>query len=313
MSACYSNSISAPTRLGEEKSYVYLICNLKGDRFKLGKSNYPLVRSRSFMSYEPLDLNRSVQVQYGSSSRAFSVEGALQKALQPYKIPESLVPVGSGKTEWFDIRAMSLALEIIKLIPDDVHGGFGEIQNIDGTKYTGRASKDIERFWITYHKRLKTESENYQVFQGVERNFRMIIECGPEEGVSLNLIRRTSDQVEIIVNGLDGHHSLRKLSLRMKMMSLEGYIFQSPRGRSNKSHSILKTISNKESGSLIFTMDTPSALERFIGKTQIVPQWEALLNDIEKFEENFHQMRKFYLKLNSLVVSAKLSSYKSAY
>lgn len=78
-------------------SYVYLVRHATEPRFKIGKADNPLFRSKSFG--ENLDLESSLQIHLGH--RAYGIEKGLHSIFDAYRLPP--VSANDGATEWFQL------------------------------------------------------------------------------------------------------------------------------------------------------------------------------------------------------------------
>lgn len=85
-------------------SYVYLIRHATEPRFKIGKSNEPIGRSKSFG--DDLDLENSLQIHLGH--RAYGIEKGLHAILDAYRLPP--VSTNDGATEWFRLECWNRCL-----------------------------------------------------------------------------------------------------------------------------------------------------------------------------------------------------------
>ena len=85
-------------------SYVYLVRHATEPRFKIGKADYPFLRSKSFG--ENLDLESSLQIHLGH--RAYGIEKGLHAIFDAYRLPP--VSANDGATEWFQLECWDRCL-----------------------------------------------------------------------------------------------------------------------------------------------------------------------------------------------------------
>jgi hypothetical protein len=279
----YPERSTVEERTQEKKSFVYMISNREGDQFKLGKSNSPELRSRGFAAYAQLDLDQSIQVQYSNSKRASQIERALHKALEPYRVARSEFPQGDGCTEWFHMSAWSVAIDLIKLLPDEANGSLGEIQKFSGGTYID--SEPIHQFGhrVLKQMRRKVEFQAHESFVKIEEIFQSLNEMRINKEISIFVESVDDQRITIKIVDLNYSNLVDAYFLRAQIMKLENYEISYLDKETIKKHSILKTIARLDSkkDDLVLTMDSPNGLANVLRTSSICKRWKRVVDDLQ--------------------------------
>ncbi len=146
LGTCHEPSVRGPARIdtksqrGEPPTpcYVYLLLHKANERFKAGLSQAPKVRAAMLPDATCIALDRSIQVEFASPTRASEVERMLHKALAGFRMQV----VGAdgqawdGGTEWFAMPGLRHAINLLRVTPLAGDGfEMAQLQTLEGEPY----------------------------------------------------------------------------------------------------------------------------------------------------------------------------------
>ena len=118
--------IAPPARPNPARSAaVYLLPHLEQPRFKIDWSMRPNHRVRFLPEHADvmLDLSKAQIAWFREATRCRQVEQALHRGLAPYGV--EVEHRGDGRTEWFHVRAMTLARRMLTILATSEDGRTG--------------------------------------------------------------------------------------------------------------------------------------------------------------------------------------------
>ena len=146
-----SQIFDRPQRLGkarpcDKSCFVYILVHAKEQRMKIGMSDAPLIRLSQLPEAGQIDRARSLQVELPNRQRASEVESSLHKALGDQRLEltwnhaadQHDLRAGSrwdGATEWFHLRVLSSAIEILRVLPGISEKDGTRLQTLDSKPY----------------------------------------------------------------------------------------------------------------------------------------------------------------------------------
>jgi hypothetical protein len=113
---------------------------------KIGMSDDPLIRLSQLPEAGQVDQSRSLRVELPSRQRASKVESLLHKALGEQRLEPVWIdaadrydfgagPHWDGATEWFHLKGLSAAIEILHALPGLSEEGSLQLQTLNGKPY----------------------------------------------------------------------------------------------------------------------------------------------------------------------------------
>jgi len=130
----------------DKPCFVYILVHATEQRMKIGMSDTPKIRLNQLPEAGQIDRARSLQLELPNRQRASQVESSLHKALGEQRLELtwthaaglnglSAGPRWDGATEWFHLRGLSSAIEILHALPGLSDEGSLQLQTLDGKPY----------------------------------------------------------------------------------------------------------------------------------------------------------------------------------
>ena len=298
------------------QTYVYMLLQHGGLKFKIGVSNEPSKRASQFMGFMDLNFDLSIMAKYPTRSRAIKVESAMHYALNDFKtMPLWYETRCDGYTEWFSVEGWHVALNLIRRMPTEhakqveIYNFKGELQDnatirMDNKLHLLHSSMSpnvminidqINELCYTFWEISEDVKLGVLKFEMIEKRLPAIKHTKPDGAGPHKGTRRSRKLYELRILGLHSRWDAQELRLRRMVMNLEMYKFVTFSERhGEKWQSLIHRIERcgAEKDCLVLHMHNPAMLKKLPAGEKLYEEWTTVLEELRVEQKIFNMLQK---------------------